>query len=100
MGHARKQLFLGREAYPSKTCPIYNSTDVVDTWLHVLLKCKQQHIHALIIKRHNKVVWEVHKLIMSNKISRHYTLMNAETYNERPQENTLPTWLLPCTCGT
>jgi hypothetical protein len=99
MGHIHKQLFFGREAYPSKTCPICNSLDAY-TWLHVLLKCKQQHIHALIIKRHNKVVWEVRKLIMSNKISRHYALMNAGTYNERPQENTVPTWLLPCTCGT
>ena len=26
--------------------------------------------------------------------------MNAGTYNELPQENTVPTWLLPCTCGT
>ena len=26
--------------------------------------------------------------------------MNAGTYNELPQENTVPTWLLPCTCNT
>ena len=25
--------------------------------------------------------------------------MNAGTYNELPQDNTVPTWLLPCTCG-
>ena len=49
MGHAQKQLFLGREAYPSKTCLICNSPNAV-TWLHVLLKYKQQHIHALITK--------------------------------------------------
>ena len=98
MDQARKQLFFGIEAYPSKTCPICNSSNA-DTWLHVLLKCKQQYIHALITKRHNKVVWETSKLILSTKISRHYTLMNAGTHNELPQENTLPTWLLPCTCG-
>ena len=80
MGHARKQLFFSREANPSKTCPICNSLDA-DTWLHVLLKCRQQHIHALITKRHNKTVWEIRKLIMSNKISRHYTLMNVGMYN-------------------
>jgi ribonuclease HI len=40
MGHARKQLFFGRTAYPSHTCPICNSLEA-DTWLHVLLKCKQ-----------------------------------------------------------
>ena len=26
--------------------------------------------------------------------------MNAGTYNELPQENTVPSWLLPCTCTT
>ena len=55
MEHARKQLFFGRITYPSHTCPICNSLDA-DTWSHVLLNCKQQHIHALITKRHNKVV--------------------------------------------
>ena len=98
MGHARKQLFFGREAYASNTCPVCNSLDA-ETWLHVLLECKQQHIHTLITKRHNKVVWEIRKLIISNKISRHYTLMNACTYNGLPQENIVPTWLLPRTCG-
>ena len=58
-----------------------------------------KHIHALIRKQHNKVVWEVRKLIMSNKLSRHYTLMNAGRYDEWSQENTVPTWLLPCTCN-
>ena len=85
MGHARKQLFFGKRTYPSKTCPICNSSNV-DTWLHVLLKCKQQYIHAPVTKRHNKVVWELCKLILSTKISRHYTLMNVGTYNGMPQE--------------
>ena len=26
--------------------------------------------------------------------------MNVGTYNEQPQENTVPTWLLTCTGGT
>ena len=99
MGHARKQLFFGRTAYPSHTCPICNSHEA-DTWLHVLLKCNQQHIHALITNRHNKVVWEIRKLIISNKITRYYRLMNAGIYNDSPQENTIPAWLLPCTCNT
>ena len=99
MGHARKQLFFGRTAYPSHTCPICNSHEA-DTWLHVLLKCKQQHIHALITNRHNKAVWEIRKLLISNKITRYFTLMNAGIYNDSPQENTVPAWLLPCTCTT
>ena len=87
MGHARKQLFFGRKAFPTRT------------WLHLLLKCKQQHIHALIAKRHNKAIWEICKLIVSNRTSRHYTLMNAGIHNDQPQENRVPPWL-PCTCDT
>ena len=26
--------------------------------------------------------------------------MNVGTFNDNPQENTVPNWLLPCTCGT
>ena len=26
--------------------------------------------------------------------------MNIGTFNDNPQENTVPNWLLPCTCGT
>ena len=97
MGNARKQLFFGIQRFPSNTCPICNSQDA-DTWLHVLLKCNQHHIHALRIKRHNKAVWELRKLILSSQKSRCYILMNAGTFNNNPQENTVPPWLLPCTC--
>jgi hypothetical protein len=89
MGHARKQLFFGRDAYPSHTCPICNSAEA-DTWLHVLLKFKQQHIHALITNRHNKAVWEIRKLLVSNKITRHYILMNAGTYNDSLPKTPFP----------
>ena len=97
MGNARKKLFFGIQRFPSITCPICNFPDA-DTWPHVLLKCNQHHIHALRTKRHNKVVWELRKLLLSSQISRCYTLMNAGTFNNNPQENTVPTWLLPCTC--
>jgi hypothetical protein len=97
MGNARKQLFFGREKFPSITCSICNSEDV-DTWLHVLLKCNHHHIHALRVKRHNKAVWELRKLILSSQESRCYTLMNAGTFNNNPQENTVPPWLITCSC--
>ena len=98
MGNARKQLIFGIQRFPSKTCPICNSHDA-DTRLHVLLLCKQHHIHAPRTKRHNKAVWELRKLILSSNKSRCYTLMNAGTFNNNPQENTVPSWLLPCTCN-
>ena len=89
MGNARKQLFFGRETYPSITCSICNSVEP-NTWLHVLLNCRQSHIHALRTKRHNKAVWALKKLIVSSKHSRCYILMNARTFNDNPRENTVP----------
>jgi hypothetical protein len=79
MGNAKKQLFFGREAFPSITCFICNSP-VPNTWLHVLLKCKQHHILALQTKRHNKAIWE----------SRCYVLMNVGTFNNDPCKNIVP----------
>ena len=99
MGNARKQMFYGRQRYPSITCPICNSCEL-DTWLRVLLTCKQQHIHSLRVKRHNKAVGEIRKLLISSEKSRCFTLMNVGTFNNNPKENTIPSWLLPCTCGT
>ena len=26
--------------------------------------------------------------------------MNADIFDDNPQENTIPSWLLPCTCNT
>ena len=98
MGNARKQLFFGREAYPSITCSICNSLEP-NTWLDVLLNCKQSHIYALQIKRHNKVVWTLRKLIVSSKHSRCYILMNAGTFNDNPPEYMVSLWKLPCTCS-
>ena len=97
MDNARKQLFFGREAYFSITCSICNSLEL-DTWLHVLLNCKQSHIHVLRTKRHNKAVWALRKLIVLSKHSRCYILMNAGTFNDNPPKNIVPPWLLPCTC--
>ena len=99
MGQARKQLFFGRQRFPTITCPICNAYEP-DTWLHVLLTCRQQHIHSLHVKRHNKAVWEIWKLLISSEKSRCYTLMNVGTFNDNPREKTVPNWLLPCTCGT
>ena len=54
MGQAKKQTFFGRQRFPAVTCPICNLYEH-DTWLHVLLTCRQQHIlHSLHVKRHTK----------------------------------------------
>jgi hypothetical protein len=48
-----------------------------DTWLHILLCCKEPHIHKLRINRHNKAVHEIWKLLISDTKSRCFTLVNA-----------------------
>jgi hypothetical protein len=68
MGNARKHLFWPQK-YPNITCSLCN-TNEVDTWPHVLLSCPQPHPHALRIKRHNKAVWEIRKLLLSSPLSR------------------------------
>jgi hypothetical protein len=99
MGNARKQLFFGPTLFPQITYSLCNSTEP-NTWKHVLLSCTQQHLHALCIKRHNKAVYEFCKLLLSCQNTRCYILMNACIYNNSPSDNTVPTWLLPCTCNT
>jgi hypothetical protein len=57
------------------------------------------HIHKLRINRHNKTVHEIRKLLISNTKSRCFTIVNAEKSDGQTQENTVPNWLLPCSCN-
>jgi hypothetical protein len=98
MGNARKHLFWPLR-YPTITCSLCN-TNVVDTWPHVFRSCPQPHLHALHIKCHNKVIWELRKLLVSSPLSQCKTLMNAGYFNSNLLENTIPPWLLPCKCST
>jgi hypothetical protein len=67
---------------------------------HILLYCIEPHIHKLRINRHNKVVQNIRKFLISNTKSRCFTLMNAGKFDAKSQENTISNWLLPCNCNT
>jgi hypothetical protein len=69
-----------------------------NTWLHILLCCTESHIHKLRINKHNKAVHEIRKLLISNTKSRCFILVNAGKFDAQTQENTVPNWLLPCSC--
>jgi hypothetical protein len=72
-------------------------------WIHGLIYFSHVHNHIymlLRIKRHNKAVGELRKLIVSSPTFRCTTFMNAGYFNENPPESTVPHWLLPCTCST
>jgi hypothetical protein len=97
MGNAWKQLFYGPYLYPTISCSMSNSQEP-NTWKHVLLSCKQQRIHALRIKCHNKAIWEKWKLLVQSNKSRCLILINTGAINNCPLENMVLLWLLPCTC--
>jgi hypothetical protein len=94
MGNARKHLFWS-ELFPNINCSLYRMTQP-DTWLHILLCCTKPHIHKLRINRHNKVVHEIRKLLISNTKAQCFILVNVGKSDGQTQENTVPNWLLPC----
>ena len=98
MDNAHKYLFWPLK-YPNITCSLCN-TNEVDTWPHVLLSCPQRNLHALRIKCHNKAIWEICKLLLSSPLSRCLILMNANSFNKKPPDSTIPSRLLPCVCLT
>ena len=69
------------------------------TWLHILLCCTEPYIYKLCINQHNKVIHEIRKLLISSAKSQCFILVNAGKSNGQPQENTVPKWLLPCSCN-
>lgn len=52
------------------------------------------------MNRHNKVVQEIRKFLISSRKTRSYTLMNAQKFDNQPHEHLVPNWLLPCKCNT
>ena len=98
MGNARKNIFWS-ELYPNINCSLCRMTQP-DTWLYVLLCSTEPHIHKLRINRHNKAIQEIQKMIISNNTSRCFILVNTGKTDGHIQENTVPNWLLPCSCNT
>ena len=94
MGNTRKHLFWPNQ-FPNPKCTLC-PTQSINTWTHVLLNYTQHHLHAIRTQCHNKVVWEIRKLLLSHPTSRNSILMNAGTFNNNPPENTVP----HCSCHT
>ena len=57
-------------------------------------------MHGLIVRRHNAVVREIRKLLLSASESKCLIYMNAGTFNDKPPKNIIPPWLPSCTCNT
>jgi hypothetical protein len=97
MGNARKHLFWN-ELYPNINC-LKKQNDTTRYMATYTTMLHRAHIHKLRINRHNKAVHEIHKFLISNTKSRCFTLVNAGKSDGQPQENTVPNWLLPCSCN-
>ena len=73
----------------------------LETCLHLLSMCMNTTLNNIQTTLHSKVVWQIHKLLLSHCITR-----NTFLYIERmhlsgcPLKDTIPTWPCPCLCTT
>lgn len=61
-------------------------------------KCTDRYIYGLRISRHVKVVHNIDNILLSSNLTRCYQLINVGSQHNRPCDNTLPSWFLPCEC--
>lgn len=75
------------------------SQNTIDTWPHLLSTCTSEHLKGLCIALDNKVIHQVaHTHEPINK--QDPTFINGGHHNSSPQDNTLPDWLLLCSCAS
>lgn len=89
--------------WPTKfSSPLYNLCPLqeADTCLHVLSTCTNLTLNNIQTTKRNKVLWQIHKLLLSHSTTRDTILMDTCTHLRAPLENTIPTWLYPCICIT
>ena len=60
--------------------------------------CEHPYLKGLRIARHNKAVHLIIQTLQANKNTRYYTLTNACINNNKSPDQTIPQWLLRCTC--
>ena len=96
MGNHRKNIFWPI-THPNPNCTLCHKNER-DTWPHLLSTCEHPFLKGLRIARHNKAVHLLTQTLQANKNTRFFTLTNAGNFNNQPQEQTVPGWLLQCTC--
>ena len=96
MGNHRENIFWPLK-FPNPNCTLCHKNDR-DTWPHLLSMCEHPYLKGLSIARHNKAVHLITQTLQANKHTKYYTLTNAGTSNNNRQEQTVPEWLIECTC--
>jgi hypothetical protein len=97
MGNARKSTFYST-LYSNINCLLCDMQSI-DTWPHLILAYVDPNIYKLKLKKHNNAIWELHKFFASIKTSKCYRYVHVGRKNNIPQDNTVPSWLFPCTCS-
>ena len=97
MGNHRKHIFWPLQ-FRNPNCTLCQRNDR-DTWPHLLSTCDHPYLKGLRIARHNKAVHLITQTLQANNNTRFFTLVNAGNHNNQPPDNTIPEWILACTCA-
>jgi len=97
MGNHRKKNICWPHTHQSPNCTLCHKKDR-DTWPHLLSLCEHPYLKGLKISKHDKAIYLITQTLQANKNTRFYTLTNAGQINNKPPDQTIPNWLLKCTC--
>ncbi len=97
MGNHKKNIFWPLK-FQNPNCTLCHRQDR-DTWPHLLSMCEHPYLKGLRIARHNQAVHLITQTLRANKHTHFYTLTNAGNLHNKNQEQTIPEWLIPCTCS-
>ena len=95
-GNHRKNFFWPR-THQNPNCTLCHKNDR-DTWPHLLSMCENPYLKGLRVSRHDKAVHLITQTLQANMNTRFFTLTNAGKINNKPPDQTIPDWLLKCTC--
>ena len=96
MGNHRKNIFWPLK-YQNPNCTLCRTNDRA-TWPHLLSTCEHPYLKGLRIARHNKAVHLTTQTVQANENAGFFTLTNAGKLINQPPDQTVPEWLLKCTC--
>lgn len=68
----------------------------VATPLGLMALCMHPTIHDLRISHHDKGVWHIHKMLVTNARTRCWNLVNATSNPNCFPQQKVPSWLYPC----
>ena len=96
MGNHRKHVFWP-PTHQNLNCTLCHKNDG-DTWPHLLSTCENSYLKGLRVARHDKAIHLITHTLQANKNTRFFRLANARKINNKIPNQTIPNWLLKCTC--